>query len=163
MSASQTYERPALRKAFAAFAADSKVANASLAVIARVVSTSDKLPPPLQPAPQKLQPLRRGTHQWPTSRGDQIYHAMSLPPTLWKSLATASSRFSGLASIPLMASDVNRPREMKIGMASLLEYFAYLIEWKSGRLRALPSCGHSAHVGRPPLGFKLNDSLWLRR
>ena len=46
MSAPQTYERPALRKAFAAFAADSKVANASLAVIAIVVSTSDKLPPP---------------------------------------------------------------------------------------------------------------------
>jgi hypothetical protein len=46
MSAFQTYERPALRKAFAAFAADSKVANASLAVIAIVVSTSDKLPPP---------------------------------------------------------------------------------------------------------------------
>jgi len=46
MSASQTYERPALRKAFAAFPADSKVANASLAVIAIVVSTSDKLPPP---------------------------------------------------------------------------------------------------------------------
>jgi hypothetical protein len=36
----------------------------------------------------------------------------------------------------LMASDVNRPREMKIGMASLLEYFAYLIERKSGRLPA---------------------------
>jgi hypothetical protein len=36
----------------------------------------------------------------------------------------------------LMASDVNRPREMKIGMASLLEYFAYLIERKSGHLRA---------------------------
>ena len=45
-AASQTYERPALRKAFAAFPADSKVANASLAVIATVVSTSDKLPPP---------------------------------------------------------------------------------------------------------------------
>jgi len=38
--------------------------------------------------------------------------------------------------MPLTASDVNRPREMKIGMASLLEYFAYLIERKRGRLRA---------------------------
>jgi hypothetical protein len=27
----------------------------------------------------------------------------------------------------------------------------------------LPSCGHSAHVGRPPLGFQLSDSLWFRR
>src|ERR1700756_5363830 len=88
---------------------------------------------------------------------------MSLPPTLWKSLATASSRFSGFASMRLTASDVKRPREMKIGMASLLEYFAYLIERKSGPPASrLSSCGHSAHVGRPPLGFELNDSLWLR-
>src|SRR6201981_1861655 len=27
----------------------------------------------------------------------------------------------------------------------------------------LPSCGHSAPVGHPPLGFQLSDSLWLRR
>jgi hypothetical protein len=37
---------------------------------------------------------------------------MSLPPTFLKSLATASSRFSGLASMPLTASEVKRPREM---------------------------------------------------
>ncbi len=37
---------------------------------------------------------------------------VSLPPTLSKSLATASSRFSGLASMPLTASEVKRPREM---------------------------------------------------
>jgi hypothetical protein len=41
----RTYERPALRKAFAAFPADSKVAAASFAVMATVVSISDKLPP----------------------------------------------------------------------------------------------------------------------
>src|SRR6516225_10045493 len=41
----RTYWRPALRKAFAAFPADSKVVKASLAVMAIVVSTSDKLPP----------------------------------------------------------------------------------------------------------------------
>src|SRR5262249_46642649 len=40
------YERPALRNSFAAFPADSKVAVASFAVIATVVSMSDKLPPP---------------------------------------------------------------------------------------------------------------------
>jgi hypothetical protein len=53
---------------------------------------------------------------------------------------------------------------MKIGMASLLEYFAYLIERKSGRLRA--GCHRvniSAHVSRPPLGFELSDIHWLRR
>jgi len=37
--------RPALRNSLAAFPADSKVVAASLAVIATVVSTSDKLPP----------------------------------------------------------------------------------------------------------------------
>jgi hypothetical protein len=41
----RTYERPALRKLLAAFPADSKVAAASFAVIATVVSISDKLPP----------------------------------------------------------------------------------------------------------------------
>src|SRR4029077_10502565 len=138
MSASQTYERPALLKAFAAFAADSKVANASLAVIAIVVSTSDKLPPPAAASTAEAAAFWSGnspmvSQSW---RPNVKYHAVSLPPTLWKSLATASSRFSGLASMPLMASDVNRPREMKIGMASLLEYFAYLIERKSARLRA---------------------------
>src|SRR5262249_41602356 len=39
------YERPALRKFFAAFPADSKAAWASFAVIATLVSTSVKLPP----------------------------------------------------------------------------------------------------------------------
>jgi hypothetical protein len=39
------YERPALRKLFAAFPADWKVATASFAVMATVVSISDKLPP----------------------------------------------------------------------------------------------------------------------
>src|SRR5271166_4399004 len=41
----RTYERPALRNSFAAFPADLKVAAASFAVIATVVSMSDKLPP----------------------------------------------------------------------------------------------------------------------
>jgi hypothetical protein len=45
---------------------------------------------------------------WPKVK----YHPMSLPPTLSKSLETASSRFSGLPSMPLTASDVKRPREM---------------------------------------------------
>jgi hypothetical protein len=45
---------------------------------------------------------------WPKVK----YHPMSLPPTLLKSLATASSRFSGLASMPLIAFEVKRPREM---------------------------------------------------
>ena len=107
MSASQTYERPALRKALAAFAADSKVANASLAVIAIVVSTSDKLPPPDAASTAEAAAFASGN----SPMASQSYHAVSLPPTLWKSLATASSRFSGLASMPLMASDVNRPRE----------------------------------------------------
>src|SRR5258708_13979270 len=40
-----TYERPALRKLLAAFPAESKVAAASFAVIATVVSISDRLPP----------------------------------------------------------------------------------------------------------------------
>ena len=44
-SLNRTYERPALRKSFAAFPADSKVAAASFAVIATVVSMSDRLPP----------------------------------------------------------------------------------------------------------------------
>ena len=39
------YERPALRKPRAAFPAASKVAAASLAVMATVVSMSDRLPP----------------------------------------------------------------------------------------------------------------------
>jgi hypothetical protein len=44
-SLARTYERPALRKLLAAFPAESKVAAASFAVIATVVSISDKLPP----------------------------------------------------------------------------------------------------------------------
>jgi hypothetical protein len=44
-SLARTYERPALRKSFAVFPADLKVAAASFAVIATVVSISDKLPP----------------------------------------------------------------------------------------------------------------------
>src|SRR5258708_22426800 len=40
-----TYERPALRKLLAAFPAESKVAAASFAVMATVVSISDRLPP----------------------------------------------------------------------------------------------------------------------
>src|SRR3974390_986937 len=40
------------------------------------------------------------------------YHPMSLPPTLSQSLETASSRFSGLATMPLTASEVKRPREI---------------------------------------------------
>src|SRR5215467_7605521 len=44
-SLARTYERPALRKAFAALLADTKVACASFAVMATVVSTSDRLPP----------------------------------------------------------------------------------------------------------------------
>src|SRR6516164_3666123 len=89
---------------------------------------------------------------------------MSLPPTLWKSLATASSRFSGLASMPLTASDVESTTRDEDWHGSLLEYFAYLIERKSVRLRAgCHRVNNSAHVSRPPLGFELNDSLWLRR
>ena len=137
MSASKTYERPALRKAFAAFAADSKVANASLAVIARVVSTSDKLPPPAAASTAEAAAFASEL----TNGQPVVVTKCQIPrdePTsdALEELATASSQFSGLASIPLMASDVNRPREMKIGMASFLEYFAYLIERKSGRLRA---------------------------
>jgi hypothetical protein len=44
-SLARTYERPALRKLRAAFPADSKVAAASFAVMATVVSMSDRLPP----------------------------------------------------------------------------------------------------------------------
>jgi hypothetical protein len=40
------------------------------------------------------------------------YQPMSLPPQLLNRLATASSRFSGLASMPFTASVVNLPREM---------------------------------------------------
>src|SRR5262245_29526342 len=113
-SLARTYERPALRKPFAAFPADSKVASASFAVIATVVSISDKLPPAAAASIAEAAAFSSGnsamTSQswWPKVK----YQPMSLPPTLWKSLATASSRFSGLASMPLTASEVKRPREM---------------------------------------------------
>jgi hypothetical protein len=159
MCASQTYERPALRKAFAAFAADSKVANASLAVIAIVVSTSDKLPPPAAASTAEAAAFASGNS--PMASKCQIPRDEL---TSYASLATASSRFSGLASMLLTASDVNRPREMKIGMASLLEILRVLVRMKKWPpVSRLPPCGNSADVRRPPLGFELNDSLWLRR
>src|SRR5262245_34479080 len=122
-SLARTYERPALRKAFAALLADTKVACASLAVMATVVSTSAKLPPPAAASTAEAAAFSSGNSPmtrkswWPKVK----YHPMSLPPTLLKSFATASSRFSGLASMPLMASEVKRPGGMYIGMASLLQ------------------------------------------
>ncbi len=68
-----------------------------------------------QQQPVSLRPLpsHRGTRQWPANHGGRRSgHPMSLPHTLLKSLATASSRFSGFASMPLTASEVKRPREM---------------------------------------------------
>jgi hypothetical protein len=45
--------------------------------------------------------------------------------------------------------------------APLAEYSVRL--WKNSRSRGeRPSCGNSAYVVCPPLGFGLNDSLWFR-
>src|SRR5262249_17291336 len=113
-SLARIYERPALRKFFAAFAADSKVAWASLAVMAIVVSTSDRLPPPAAASTAEAAAFSSGNSPIASQsvRPKVRYQPMSLPPTLLNSLATASSRFSGFASMRLIASEVNRPREM---------------------------------------------------
>src|SRR6185369_17184669 len=92
--------RPALRKLFAAFPADLKVAAASFAVMAIVVSISDRLPPAAAARTAEAAAFSSGNsamtiQSW---RPKVRYHPISLPPTLLKSLATASSRSSGLAS-----------------------------------------------------------------
>src|SRR5262245_5829149 len=80
----EAYERPALRNPLAAFPADSKVAAASFAVIATVVSISDKLPPAAAASIAEAAAFSLGnspmTSQswWPKVK----YHPMSLPPTL---------------------------------------------------------------------------------
>src|SRR5262249_31632762 len=108
------YERPALRKLLDAFPAASKVAAASLAVIATVVSISERLPPAAAARTADAAPFSSGnspitSQSW---RPNVKYQPISLPPTLLNKLATASSRFSGLANMPLTASVVNLPREM---------------------------------------------------
>src|SRR6516162_3456263 len=114
LSAHATYARPALRKLLAALPAASKVAAASLAVMATVVSMSDRLPPAAAARTAEAATFSSGNS--PMTRKSWCpnvrYQPMSLPPTLLNKLATASSRFSGLASIPLTASAVNLPRDM---------------------------------------------------
>src|ERR1700738_446156 len=108
------HERPALRNSLAALPAAPKVAAASFAVMATVVSISDKLPPAAAASIADAAAFSSG-HSPMTSQSwcpKVKYHPMSLPPTLLKSLPTASSRSSGLASMPLTASEVKRPREM---------------------------------------------------
>src|SRR3984893_10225638 len=143
-SLARTYERPALRKLLAAFPADSKVVKASFAVIATVVSISDKLPPAAAASIAEAAVFSSGNSPmasqswWPKVK----YHPMRLPPTLLKSLATASSRFFGLASMTLTAAAVKRPQEMYIGMASLLK-----------RVRVLDLTDTEPYR-RSPYGFK---------
>src|SRR4029453_10706757 len=110
----QDYERPALLKSLAALPAASKVAFASSADIATVVSISARLPPPAAASIAADAALLSGNSPMTNqSCGPKVrYHPMSRPPTLSKRLDTASSRFSALAIIPLIASVVNRPREM---------------------------------------------------
>src|SRR5262245_14578780 len=110
----QPQERPALRKPFATFPADSKVAAASFAVIPTVVSISDKLPPAAAARIADAAAFSSGnsaitSQSW---RPKVKYQPRSLPPTLLNKLLTASSRFSGFASMPLTASVVNFPRDM---------------------------------------------------
>src|SRR5262249_40840951 len=76
---------------------------------------SDRLPPPAAARIAEAAAFSSGNSPiaiqswWPKVR----YQPMSLPPTLLKSLATASSsRFSGLANMLLTASAVYRPREV---------------------------------------------------
>src|SRR5215470_3134891 len=109
-----TYVRPALRKLFAALPAASKVAAASLAVMATVVSMSERLPPAAAASTAEAATFSSGNSPMTSQswRPKVRYQPISLPPTLLKRLATASSRFSGLASMPLTASEVNLPREM---------------------------------------------------
>src|SRR6516165_7507587 len=76
---------------------------------------SDRLPPPAAARIAEAAAFSSGNSPiaiqswWPKVR----YHPMSLPPTLLKSLATAFSRFSGFASMPLTAAEVKQPREMQ--------------------------------------------------
>jgi hypothetical protein len=79
-----------------------------------LASTSDKLPPAAAASTAAAAALSSGnspitSQSW---RPKVKYHSMSLPPTLSKSLETASLRFSGLATMPLTAPEVKRPREM---------------------------------------------------
>src|SRR3972149_3834364 len=85
----RAYERPALLKPFAAFPAASKVAVASLADMATVVSMSDRLPPAAAASTAEAAVLSSGnspiTNQ---SWGPKVkYQPMSRPPTLLKRLA----------------------------------------------------------------------------
>jgi hypothetical protein len=86
-SLNRTYERPALRKSFAALPADSKVAAASFAVIATVVSMSDRLPPAAAASIAEAAAFSSGNSAMASQSGwpKVKYHPMSLPPTLLKS------------------------------------------------------------------------------
>jgi len=112
-SLARTYERPALRKLFAAFPADSKVAAASFAVIATVVSISDNCRPQQQPVSRRLPASHQGIRQWPSNHGGES----QVPPdettsyTL-KSLANGFLTIFRLSQHALTASAVKRPREM---------------------------------------------------
>ena len=89
------YALPALRKVLAALPAASKVDAASLAVIATVVSMSDRLPPAAAASTAEAATFSSGNSPMTSQscRPKVKYQPMSLPPTLLNRLATASSRF----------------------------------------------------------------------
>src|SRR5262245_42906537 len=114
LTPAQRVQRPALRKLLATAPAASNVAAASLAVMATVVSISLRLPPAAAARMAEAAAFSLGNSPITSQscRPKVKYQPNSLPPTLLKSVLTASSRFSGLASMPLTASVVNFPRDI---------------------------------------------------